>query len=136
MAEDGVTASRVAWTVLVPFCVALAIIAVVVIVRENTSSAADAVADLTAAAVVDADATPTVVMEKLAFSPQTLTVRRGAEVLFDNSDVAPHTVTADEGDQDSGIVDPGSAYRLTVNEPFAYHCAIHPSMTAKVELEG
>jgi plastocyanin len=132
VAEEGLTASRVAWTILVPFCLALAIIAVVVIVRENTSSAAGAVADVTAAA----DEAPTVVMEKLAFSPQTLTVRRGAEVVFDNSDVAPHTVTADEGDQDSGVVDPGSAYRLTVNEPFAYHCAIHPSMTAKVELEG
>jgi plastocyanin len=132
VAEEGLTASRVAWTILVPFCLALAIIAVVVIVRENTSSAAGAVADVTAAA----DEAPTVVMEKLSFSPQTLTVRRGAEVVFDNSDVAPHTVTADEGDQDSGVVDPGSAYRLTVNEPFAYHCAIHPSMTAKVELEG
>jgi plastocyanin len=122
--------SRVAWTVLVPFCLVLAIIAVVVIVRENSSAEADALA---AAAV---DAAPTVVMEKLAFSPDTLTVRRGAEVLFDNKDVAPHTITADEGDRDSGIIDPGSAYRLTVNEPFEYHCAIHPSMTAKVELEG
>jgi plastocyanin len=132
-AEDGVTASRVAWTMLVPFCLALAIIAIVVIVRENTSSgASDAAADV----VASADALPTVVMEKLAFSPPTLTVRRGAEVLFDNKDVAPHTITADEGDQDSGIIDPGSAYRLTVNEPFAYHCNIHPSMTAKLELEG
>jgi plastocyanin len=128
-----VTPSRVIWTLLVPFCLALAIIAVVVIVRENTSSAAD---DAVPAAAAPAAEAPTVVMEKLAFSPATLTVRRGAEVLFDNKDVAPHTVTADVGDQDSGIIDPGSAYRLTVNEPFEYHCNIHPSMTAKVELEG
>ena len=124
--------SRVAWTILVPFCLALAIIAVVVIVRENTSADAS---DTAVNAVASVEA-PTVVMEKLAFSPGTLTVRRGAEVLFDNKDVAPHTVTADEGDQDSGIIDPGSAYRLTVNEPFEYHCTIHPSMTAKIELEG
>ncbi len=133
MAEPGgVTPSRVVWTVLVPFCLALAIIAVVVIVQENTAAEADAVAGAPAAV----EAAPTVLMEKLAFSPTTLTVRRGAEVLFDNSDVAPHTVTADEGDQDSGIIDPGSAYRLTVNEPFTYHCNIHPSMTARIELEG
>ena len=132
MAEDGVTVSRVAWTILVPFCLALAIIAVAVIVRENTSSGADDVASVAA----DVAAAPTVVMEKLTFAPGTLTVRRGAEVVFDNKDVAPHTITADEGDQDSGIIDPGSAYRLTVEEPFAYHCAIHPSMTGKVELEG
>jgi plastocyanin len=132
VAEGGDTASRIAWTVLVPFCIVLALIAVVVIVRENTSSAADTV---TAVAPPD-EASPTVVMEKLAFSPATLTVRRGAEVLFDNKDVAPHTVTADEGDRDSGIIDPGSAFRLVVDEPFAYHCVIHPSMTAKIELEG
>ena len=125
-------ASRAVWSILAPFCVALAIIAVVVIVRENMSSASGAE---TGAVVADA-ASPVVVMEQLAFSPATLTVRRGAEVLFDNNDVAPHTVTADVGDRDSGVIDPGSAFRLVVEEPFAYHCAIHPSMTAKVELEG
>jgi plastocyanin len=123
-------ASRVAWMILVPFCLALALIAVVAIVRENSA------AETVDAVAADAAASPTVVMEKLAFSPQTITVRQGAEVLFDNKDVAPHTVTADEGAEDSGIIDPGSAFRLTVNEPFTYHCAIHPSMTAKVELEG
>jgi plastocyanin len=128
---DGGAVSRAVWTILVPFCLVLAVLAVVVIVRENTSSASDE-----PAAAVAADTAPTVTMEKLTFSPPTITVRRGAEVLFDNKDVAPHTVTADEGDQDSGIIDPGSAYRLTVNKPFEYHCAIHPSMTAKVELEG
>jgi plastocyanin len=126
VAEERASLSRAIWTILVPFCVALAIIAVVVIVRENTRSEAAPSAEQASA----------VVMEKLAFSPKALTVARGTEVLFDNKDVAPHTVTADEGDQDSGIIDPGSAYRLTVNEPFAYHCNIHPSMTATIELEG
>jgi plastocyanin len=119
------TASRVAWTILVPFCVVLAVLAVVVIVRENSTSA---------------DATPgeasTVVMEKIAYSPLTLTVGKGDEVLFDNSDVAPHTVTADDGSSDSGVIDPGKSYRLTVNEPLSYHCTIHPAMKAKIELEG
>jgi plastocyanin len=120
-------ASRLAWTIVVPFCVVLAIVAVVVIVRENTGSTdiADAAAE-----------SPTVVMEKLSFSPGTLTVPRGAEVLFDNNDVAPHTVTADEGATDSGVIDPGKAFTLVVNEPLSYHCAIHPSMTAEIRLEG
>jgi len=122
------TPNRAIWTVLVPFCVLLAVLAVVVIVRENTKSA-EAKATTTAQGA-------TVVMEKLTFSPKTLTVARGTEVLFDNKDVAPHTVTADDGGRDSGVIDPGKAYRLTVNEPLAYHCTIHPSMTAKIELEG
>lgn len=124
--DEGASVSRAVWTILVPFCVALAIIAVVVIVRDNVGSAE---------ATAPGEAS-TVVMEKLSFSPKTLTVARGTVVLFDNNDVAPHTVTADEGDQDSGIIDPGKAYRLTVNEPLAYHCNVHPSMTAKIELEG
>lgn len=128
MATDGGVASRAVWTVLVPFCLLLAVLAVVVMVRENIGSADDAAAVL--------DEVPTVVMEDLAFGPKTLTVAQGAEVLFDNKDVAPHTVTADEGSTDSGVIDPGKAFELVVNESFSYHCAIHPSMTAEIELEG
>ena len=127
MAEDGGVASRAIWTILVPFCLLLAVLAVIVMVKENVRS------DEPASATDDV---PTVVMEKLAFGPETLTVPPGAEVLFDNKDVAPHTVTADEGATDSGVIDPGKAFKLVISEPFSYHCAIHPSMTAKVELEG
>lgn len=127
------TPARVVWFVGVPLCLLLAVLAVVVIVKENVTTAEPASA---IAASQDDDAAPTVVMEKLAFGPRTLVVAQGAEVLFDNKDVAPHTVTADEGDRDSGIIDPGAAFRMVVNEPFAYHCAIHPSMTAEIQLEG
>jgi plastocyanin len=36
----------------------------------------------------------TVAMAGLAFAPREMTIDRGAKVLFDNDDVAPHTVTA------------------------------------------
>jgi plastocyanin len=119
------TPSRVAWTILVPFCVLLAVLAVVVIVRENSTSASTASAEPSG-----------VVMEKIAFSPLTLTVGKGDEVVFSNKDVAPHTVTADDGSSDSGVIGPGKTYRVAVTDAFSYHCTIHPAMKAKIELEG
>ncbi|MGH9279998.1 MAG: plastocyanin/azurin family copper-binding protein [Acidimicrobiales bacterium] len=78
----------------------------------------------------------TVTMAGLKFSPATLTVARGTEVLFDNNDVAPHTVTADVGTTDSGILQPTKAFRFVVNERFVYHCSVHPSMKATIDVSG
>ena len=115
---------RAVWTVIVGIFAAIAVMAVVVIVRENTGGAE---------ASADGD---TVVMARIAYNPSTLTVARGTTVVFDNQDVAPHTVTADAGDIDSGLLDPGKAFELVVEDAFAYHCEVHPSMKAEIRLEG
>ena len=78
----------------------------------------------------------TVKMAGLAFAPASLTVARGATVVFDNDDTAPHTVTARSGGVDSGVLDPGKQFRLTATESFDYFCQIHPSMTAKIAVTG
>ena len=119
--------SRFVWTILAPFCVVLAVLAVVTIVRENTAEPA------AAAAEAEGD---TVKMEGLEFAPAEITVSRGTEITFDNNDVAPHTVTADDASVDSGVIDPGKAFALVASESFSYHCEIHPSMKAEVRLEG
>ena len=72
----------------------------------------------------------------LAFAPATLTVARGSTVVFDNDDTAPHTVTARSGGVDSGVLDPGKQFSLTVTDGFDYFCSIHPSMTAKIAVTG
>jgi plastocyanin len=59
-------------------------------------------------------------------------VARGATVVFDNDDNAPHTVTARSGGVDSAVLDPGQQFSLTATEGFDYFCSIHPSMTAKI----
>jgi plastocyanin len=115
---------RVIWTGIVAIFAAIAILAVTVIVRENTGGAEPA-----------ADGT-TVVMARIAYNPATLTVPRGVTVVFDNQDVAPHTVTADEGPIDSGLLDPGKAFEAVAEEPFTYHCEVHPSMKAEILLAG
>jgi plastocyanin len=78
----------------------------------------------------------TVRMAGLKFAPATLTVAKGTEVQFINDDTAPHTVTADDGGTDSGTLGPGTSFPFVVQEPFSYHCAIHPSMTAEIRLNG
>jgi plastocyanin len=61
-------------------------------------------------------------------------VTKGATVTWTNTDSAPHTVTADGGAFSSATLADGSTFshRFTTTGTFAYHCAIHPSMTGTV----
>ena len=125
MAEERTSdLSRVIWTFVVPLCAVLAVLAVVTMIRENSGGEAEAAAG------------DTVEMADIKFSPARITVGQGAELVFENKDAAPHTVTADDGSIDSGIIDPGKAFKLKVAEAFEYHCEVHPAMKAAVELEG
>jgi plastocyanin len=110
---------------MVLFFAALAVCAVLVILRENTDGGE-----------AEAAGANLVVMENISYSPTSLAVRKGAEVTFDNRDVAPHTITADNGTVNSGLINPGKAFRLVVNEPFSYFCELHPSMKAEIIPSG
>ncbi|MBV9227752.1 MAG: cupredoxin family copper-binding protein [Chloroflexi bacterium] len=67
------------------------------------------------------------------FSPQALTISVGTTVIWTNDDQVRHTVTADQG-LFNGIVGSGSSFSFTFTKAgtFAYHCNIHPSMTAMI----
>ena len=74
-------------------------------------------------------------IEDFAFTPATLTVKKGTTVKWTNKDSVSHTVTGDEsGGPDSALLAKGESYSFTFNTvgTFAYHCTPHPSMTAKV----
>lgn len=75
-------------------------------------------------------------MAGLKFAPASLVVGRGTTVVFDNNDVAPHTVTAKDDSIDSGTLKPGATFSLVVNSRLEYFCAIHPSMVATIEIKG
>ena len=49
-----------------------------------------------------------------------------------NNDTVQHTVTADDGSFDTGLISPGQKATVTVNEAgtIKYICTIHPWMTA------
>jgi plastocyanin len=69
-----------------------------------------------------------------AFVGGTLTVQAGDTVRWTHEDgTTPHTVTADDGEFDSGYMLEGpllGEYEFTFDEvaAFPYHCDVHPSM--------
>lgn len=123
------------WVGVVIGFLALAVAGPVAMIRESGPAQRAAAAPAGGAAPAAA-APPVVSMQNIAFAPGTLTVRPGTEVLFENRDVAPHTVTDQAAGVDSGTINPGRSFRLVVSRPLDYVCTIHPSMTAKIVLSG
>jgi plastocyanin len=78
----------------------------------------------------------TVEIRNFAFDPATVTVHPGDTVEWKNEDNAPHTATADTPKPgfDSGVVQPGAAWRYDAREKGTYNyiCTIHPYMKGKL----
>src|SRR5215208_1895164 len=76
--------------------------------------------------------TMTVSIKNFAFNPPNTTVSPGTTVTWVNNDQTAHTVTANDGAFDSGTLQPGQSYSFAFDKPgtYAYHCNIHPTMTA------
>lgn len=84
---------------------------------------------------VTEDATITIV--DFAFG-EPLTVAAGTTVMVVNDDGVAHTVTADDGSFDTGVVDAGTATELTLDAPgeLAFFCSIHTSMSGSITVAG
>ena len=98
------------------------------------SSAPPPVASVPASAAPPAAAGNTVSISSFSFQPAELTVAVGTTVTWTNNDSASHTVTADDGSFKSGTLGNGATFSQTFATPgtFAYHCAIHSSMTGTI----
>ena len=68
------------------------------------------------------------------FAPDTMTVPVGSTVSWVNKDSISHSVAADSGSFKSGDLATGDIYNYTFKTAgsFAYHCAGHPFMMAKI----
>jgi plastocyanin len=68
------------------------------------------------------------------FDPSALNVATGTTVTWTNNDTEAHTVTADNGLFDSGVIEPGQSYStwLGGSGTVSYHCEIHPDMKGSV----
>jgi len=55
-------------------------------------------------------------------------------VSWTNTGPSNHTVTANDGSFDSGTIQRNATFNFTFSKAgtFAYHCSIHPTMTATV----
>ncbi|HYM50010.1 MAG TPA: cupredoxin domain-containing protein [Candidatus Limnocylindrales bacterium] len=101
----------------------------------SVPAAASASASASAApAASPVAAAPLITAVNFSFQPQTLAVPVGTAVTFRNDDGATHTFTANGGAFDSGRVSPGQTFTHTFASAgaFAFHCAIHPSMTGTI----
>jgi len=86
----------------------------------------------------ESSASGQVIMKGVRFQPAELSVHPGETVEFKNEDIFAHTVTADDGSFDSGLIQPGSSWKMTVQKAgtLAYHCTPHPNMKATLVASG
>jgi len=80
----------------------------------------------------DKGAQHVVIIKQMHFDPSQLTIQSGGTVEWKNEDIFSHTVTADDGSFDSGLIAPGGSWQMTVKRAgkIGYHCRPHPNMTA------
>ncbi len=73
-------------------------------------------------------------MRGTRFVPAVLRVAPTDTIVFVNRDLIPHTVTAEEGEFDSGNVAVGSGWRLVLMRSGVhdYLCEYHPTMTGRI----
>lgn len=75
-----------------------------------------------------------VIIQAMAFIPQTMTVPVNTTVKWRNRDSVAHTVTSDTAVWDSGTIPVGGTFSFpfTAVGTYHYHCTIHPSLTGTI----
>jgi plastocyanin len=83
-----------------------------------------------------AAATHTVAIEGMKFVPETITVKKGDRIVWQNKDVVPHTATA-TGSFDSKSIAPGASWQQVVKKAghFDVVCRFHPGMKATLVVQ-
>ena len=83
---------------------------------------------------VNAPVGATVTIGAMKFHADTVEVSAGQAVRWNNSDPLGHTVTFDETQQGSALINPNGAYIRLFDKPgtYTYHCTPHPFMKGVV----
>ena len=76
-------------------------------------------------------------IDNFAFTPQTLTIKKGTGVAWTNHDDIPHTVDRDDHIFASSVLDTNQKFQYAFKDPgkFSYYCRLHPKMTGTVIVE-
>jgi plastocyanin len=75
----------------------------------------------------------TVEIKEMKFVPDSISVKKGDEVVFVNRDMVPHCVTEEKDSAwSSSAIAPGESYLLVVKQSTDYYCAIHKVMKGKI----
>ncbi len=80
------------------------------------------------------DAAGALLVQNFLFCPVRVTVRAGSELRWSNRDTAPHTVSADGDEFDTGTFGRGEERSVRFDRPGTYHyfCRLHPFMRGTV----
>jgi plastocyanin len=72
------------------------------------------------------------------FEPADAAIEPGDTVTWTNNGTMPHTVTAENGLFDSGVLDPGESYTVDFDGQgrVTYYCTIHPEMRGSLTVGG
>lgn len=73
-------------------------------------------------------------IDNFSFTPQTLTVHPGTTITWVNQDDVPHTVTSNDQQFKSKVLDTNDRFTYTFSAPgtYNYYCSVHPHMTGKI----
>jgi plastocyanin len=88
---------------------------------------------------VDPQATARAVsIEDNFFEPADAAIEPGDTVTWTNNGAVPHTVTAENGLFDSGVLEPGESYTVDFDGQgtVAYYCTLHPEMRGSLTVGG
>ncbi len=80
----------------------------------------------------------TLEIKDFKYSPATLTVKAGEKITVIDRDESGHSVTADDGSFDSGVLTkdvPGSITAPTKPGTYTFHCVPHPSIQGTLVVE-
>jgi plastocyanin len=105
---------------------------------QETGGAATDPTTAPAESTTPAPNSTTVNIHDHTFDPAQLNIAPGTTVTWTNGDTEAHTVTADDGLFDSGVLEPGQSYStwLGGSGTVSYHCDIHPDMKGSVVVGG
>ena len=78
-----------------------------------------------------------IIVRLLKFGPEKIEIHPGDEVVWENKDLTPHTVTSEAGaphELDSGSINPAASWRHRFGRSgtYPYYCTFHPEMKGTV----
>jgi len=73
-------------------------------------------------------------IDNFAFTPETLTIKPGDTVVFENHDDIPHLVVDSAGKFRSKALDTNDTFSVSFDKPgeIAYFCGLHPHMKGRI----
>lgn len=75
-------------------------------------------------------------IDNMKFVPATIKAKVGQVLIWKNKDLFPHTVTANDGSFDSGVINPGGTWKYKVKKAglMDYKCTLHPPMVGSINV--